>query len=560
MGSFEEQCGGKSSPAPYDASSENYAVAGDVALQHSKDDSPDGGRAKPRLKHSLQGRHLKFLALGGSIGTGLFVGSGNILATGGPASLMIDFIIVSLMLVTVIFALGEMVALFPVASAFSTLAARFIDPSLGFSVGLSYLMTWLVILPVEITAGTIVIGFWDKHEVVPQGVWVVVFLTIVFTINMFGVRGFGEFEFAASFIKIVSIVGFIICAIVIDRGGTPAHHVFGVETWRNPGAFNNAFKGFCTVFVTAAFAYGGSELVGLAAAEAKNPRVALPNACKQVVWRVLVFYLTSLLMVTLIVPYTEPGLLGSSSNPRASPFVIALQYGGVRVLPHIFNGVILVSVLSVANSSVFASSRILLGLAERGEMPKIFAFTDKMGRPLAGYAVVFLFGLLGFLMYSTSKSEVFAWLTGISGLSSIFIWGSICASHIRFRSAWKNQGYTLRQLPWASPLGVYGSWFGLVVNIFVICATIYVSAFPVGEGELTPMERAHDFFVQMVSLPVALALFLFHKLLRRTRMVPFHTIDLVSERRDAVSDEVLEQERAEARAQPLWKRVLAMLF
>lgn len=515
---------------------------------------------KAALKRALKGRHIQFIALGGSIGTGLFIGSGFNLYTGGPGSLMVAYIIVAVMMITTIFGLGEMAAALPVEGSFTTYSIRFIDPSWGFSMGWVYFLQWLVTFPLEATAATMIISFWDKDEVVPRGVWIAIYFVVMVTINLFGVRGYGEYEFFATMIKVLGCIGFIICAIVIDCGGAPSGHYLGARGWHTQDAFMNGFKGFCSVFITAAFAFSGSELVGLAAAETSNPRKHLPKACKQVIARVLLFYILCLFMITLIVPAETESLNGSGTDPAASPFVIAIQIGQIYALPQIFNAVILISCLSVGNASIYGASRMLQSLAEQGMAPRLFAFVDRKGRPLFSLLVSLAFGLLGFLVYSTTENTVFSWLLSISGLSAVFTWGSICFAHIRFRNAWLKQGNTLTQLPWASPFGIIGSWVGFVLNVLVIIASFYSSAWPIGEGEMTGSDRAYNFFEYMLSLPIALAFFFGHKLWYRTKYVRFDDIDVQTGRRDPVSEEVLEQERAEERAKPLYLKIFDAIF
>lgn len=191
-------------------------------------------------------------------------------------------------------------------------------------------------------------------------------------LNLFGVKGYGEGEFVFSTIKVVAVVGFIILGIILTIGGGPDGSYIGGRYWADPGAFHNGFKGLCSVFVTAAFAFAGTELVGLAAAETANPRKSLPTAIKQVFWRITIFYLVSLCLVGLLVPYNHPSLIGNSSvDANASPFVIAIRNAGIEVLPSIFNAVILIAVLSVGNSSVYGSSRTLAALADQGQAPKV---------------------------------------------------------------------------------------------------------------------------------------------------------------------------------------------
>ncbi|WFD07563.1 hypothetical protein MVES1_002930 [Malassezia vespertilionis] len=511
------------------------------------------------LKRRLEGRHIQFIALGGGIGTGLFIGSGHTLNTGGPAFLVVDFIIVSVMLICMVFALGELAAVLPVSGAFSTYASRFVDHSWGFAVGWIYYLQWLVIAPLEFTASVIIIEYWDT-----RGIWIMIFILVLTAINFFGVRGYAEFEFCATFLKVITVIILIIVLIVIDCGGSPSGNYLGAHTWHDPGPINNGFKGFCSVFTTAAFAFAGTELVGLAAAETKEPRKVLPKAATQIVFRIVVFYVLSLFLVSLVVPYDDPALTGGSSSydPRQSPFVVAVNIGGLKNLAHFVNAIIIVSTLSVANSAIYAGSRTLQALAEHGHAPKVFKYVDREGRPLYAVILSLAFGALAFVMYAGTDTEetVFAWLLGISGLSNIFSWASICLCHIRFRAAWRKQGYTLRQLPWKSPLGVYGSIVGLVINILVIAANVYVSAFPPGEGTMTPHDRAFNFFENSLSLPVIIVFYVVHKIIYRSPFARTENMDIHTGRREEVDEELLEQERAEARARPLAKKIFGFVF
>ena len=524
----------------------------------------DGGVAlipeETGLKRNLSGRHIQLIALGGSIGTGLFIGSGQNLATGGPGSLMLGFIIVAVCVILTMLSLGELAAVLPVSGSFCTYSVRFLDPSWGFAMGWNYWLQWLAAFPLEATAVTIVISFWDKDEAVPRGVWVAIYLVLMMSIHLVGVRGYGEFEFLAALIKILGCIGFIIACVVIDVGGSPRGEYLGAHSWHHPPPFLNGFKGFCSVFITAAFAYSGTEIVGIAAAESSNPRKYIPRATKQVVGRVLLFYIISILMITFIVPSDTKSLMGDSNDPSSSPFVIALQQGQINALPQIFNAIILISALSVGNASVYGGSRTLLSLAELGMAPKIFTYVDRKGRPLPAMFVSFLFGLLGFLIYASDPNTIFDWLLSISGLSVIFSWGSTCLAHIRFRKAWLLQGNTLAQLPYKSPFGIIGAIIGLILNFLIIAAAFYSGAWPIGEGNMTSNDRANSFFESMISLIIVLAVFGAHKLYTRSRFVRMNEIDVQTGRRDPVSLEVLEQERAEERAKPFILKLKDFFF
>lgn len=387
--------------------------------------------------------------------------------------------VVGIMLLFTCQALAEMAVLFPVNGAFYTYVVRFVDPAWGFAMGWDYALSWLTVLPFELTAASITIQYWRTD--INVGVWIAVFLVVLSLIQIFGVRGYGEVEFILSIIKITACIGFIILGIIINCGGTwrttqneDYKHYLGARYWHDPGAFNNGFNGFCGVFVVAAFAFGGTELVGLAAAESANPRKAIPMATKQVFWRICFFYVVNLFIVGLIVRSDDERLLGShGANTKASPFVFAIQDAGIQVLPSIFNAVITIAVISVANSCTFGSTRTMQALAERGMGPKFLAYVDKSGRPLWCVIIQILFGLLAFIGEAENSGTVFGWLLSLSGLSYFFVWGSICLAHIRFRAAWKLQGYSLDQLPYTPSLGVVGSWIGLILNIICLIATFY---------------------------------------------------------------------------------------
>ena len=199
-------------------------------------------------------------------------------------------------------------------------------------------------------------------------------------------------------------------------------------------------------------------------------------------------------------------------------------------------------------------------LAEQGKAPSIFKYVDRTGRPLMAVLFALLFGLLGFLIYVKNEGEVFSWLLSISGLSVVFTWAATCLGHIRFRAAWAKQGRRVEELPWTSPLGVYGSYIGFIFNVMVIVAQFYVSAFPIGEGDMTSNDRVYNFFLGMLSLPIFMCLLFGYKIIKRTKIVRLEDVDLVSGMRYLEPLEVLEQQRAESRALPFHKKLLAFFF
>lgn len=355
------------------------------------------------------------------------------------------------------------------------------------------------------------------------------------------------------------IAGSLLGAI-INCGGDLNSGYIGGRFWHNPGAFHNGFKGLCSVFVNAAFAFTGTELVGLAAAEASNPRKSLPTAIKQVFWRITLFYIISLSIVGLLVPYTDSRLLGlGDADFVASPFVISIQNAGIEVLPSVMNSVILISVLSVGNSSVFGSSRTLAALADQGQAPKILGYIDRRGRPLIALIVAFAFGLVAYAADSHAQATVLAWMIAVSALSAIFSWSSICLAHIRFRKAWRIQGHSLDELAFRSQSGVIGSWFGLILNCLVLIAQFFVAVWPIGYKEMNASQIAQSFFLEYLAVPVVITFYLGYKLWTRAPFMRCKDMDIRTGMRELNLPGLIAEETAERKAWPRWKKFYKVL-
>lgn len=508
------------------------------------------------LSRELKGRHLQMIAIGGSIGTGLFVASGKALSQGGPASVLLAYMFIGVMLYCTVHALGELAVVFPVAGSFSAFSTRFLDPSWGFAMGWNYGLQWLIVLPLEIIAASMTVTYWSPN--INKAIFVTIFLAAIVGINLFGVKGYGEAEFVFAIIKVTAIVGFILLGIVINIGGTPNEGYIGGKYWHEPGAFHNGFKGLCSVLVTAAFAFAGTELVGLAAAETQNPRKSLPTAIKQVFWRITLFYVVALMLIGLLVPYDNPRLPGDPNSniadATASPFVIAIESAGIQVLPSVMNAIILVAVVSVGNSAVFGSSRTLAALADQGQAPRFLAYIDRRGRPLAAIIVASTLGLLAYLVEVDNNSTVLNWLLAISGLSSVFTWGSICLAHVRFRQAWKLQGRSLDELAFRAQSGVIGSWVGFTLNVLILVAQFWVGMWPINYGDDTVSENVQNFFLQYLAVPIVLTMYLGHKAYYRTSFVKLAEMDIDTGRREFDVKRLAQKEREERSYWPRWKK------
>lgn len=515
--------------------------------------------ANQPLKKSLKRRHLQMIAIGGTLGTGLFIGLGYSLAQ-GPGATLIGFSIVGFGIYCVMQAAAEMTVAYPVSGSFASHVGRFVDPALGFTIASNYGLSWLISFPSELIGCSMTIKYWSA-DVNPVA-WVAIFWVFIVSLNLFGVRGYGESEFILSIIKVIAIIIFIIIGIVLICGGGPnSSGYIGAKYWHDPGSFADpALKSICSTLISAGFSYGGTELTLISAIETSKAS-SVTRATKQVFWRIALFYITTIVVIGCLVPRTDPRLLGgdSSQDISASPFVIALSNTGsmgVKV-SHFMNAVILVAVLSVANSCVYASSRVIQSLGASGQFPSIFGYIDNSGRPLVGIIVSAILGLLCFVVASSNEATVFTWLFSLCSISAFFTWFSICLSHIRFRLALRKQGRNTGELGYKANLGIYGSIAGAIILIVVIMGEIWISVFPIGSPA-----SVETFFQNCLSIPLMIVVWLSYRLIKGTFFkkfyIPLDEIDLDTCKRYPDVDLLKQEQQLHAEklaSKPLYYRV-----
>ncbi|EFQ28387.1 amino acid permease [Colletotrichum graminicola M1.001] len=431
-----------------------------------------------KLKRNISIRQMIFMALGGSIGAGLFVGSGAALSAGGPLSLVANFAIVGLGVTCTMGCLGELAATFPVAGAFYEYSRRMISEPWGFAMGWNFVFNWLIVFPFELTVIAAQMGYWVP-DLQPAYIITPILITLTGT-SFLGSKWFGEFEHAFGICKALAVTVFIFVAIFIITGAVPSdpRHGTGAKFWHDPGAVSNGFSGFLMVFRVAGMSYGGTELLGMTAAECKNPQKALPLATKVVFARIFFFYIVSLLLLGFVVPSNHPGLASTGHGAKYSPFTLAAELANIRHLPSFFNALIVVAIVSMANTSIFAASRAFQALCERGMGPR-WGATVKWGVPVYAFFVTFVFGLLAFVNLAPGGGAIFDWLLSLSGASNYYTWASICVSHIRFRKAWAAQGHDHKTLLWNSPFGVWGAWLGVAICVVGLFANVLTAIWPV---------------------------------------------------------------------------------
>ncbi|CAE6459590.1 unnamed protein product [Rhizoctonia solani] len=478
-----------------------------------------------QVQRRLKQRHVQMIAIAGTIGTGLFLGSGKALARAGPAGALLAYIHVGSIAYSSLCAVGEMTCFAPISGSFPHFAARWVDPAFGFAVGWNYFYTQCITVPVEVTAAQIILTFWDQSHT--RGIaYTAIIIVLMCSINLFGVRYFGESEFFFAIIKLSLITGLILVGLVIDLGGGPDGDRRGFRYWKNPGAFNTylvdepvslgRFLALVGVLIQAAFSFQGMELVAIAASETENPRRNIAKAVRRVFYRIVVFYILGILVTGMIVPYNNPDLLQDTGTSAQSPYVIAIHLAKIKALPHIINACVFTSAFSAGNSFLFTASRILYGLAVRGQAPRIFTRCTKGGLPIVSVGFCSLFSLLAFMNVNTDGATVFNWLVNLTTIGGFFTWWSINITYVRFYQGLRAQGIDRKKFIYFSGLQPYLSYWGIFWTGLIIIINGFAVFFDF---------NASDFITCYINIPIFFALFIGWKLFKKTRFWKIQDMD-----------------------------------
>lgn len=477
------------------------------------------------VERGLKARHIQFIALGGTIGTGLFLGIGTAFANAGPVSVLLGYSITGIAVFGMMQSLGEMSTWLPLPGAIPQYCARYADPALGFAVGWNNWYQCAITLCAEISAAAVVISFWDTEGKINQGVWIAIIIVIIVCLNIFAVSIYGEAEFCFASIKIITILGLLLCGVVIWLGGAPDHDRRGFRYWKEGamkeyiGTGNTGrFAGLWSTLVNAAFSYGGAEMVAVAAGEAANPRKNIPKAIRRVFWRILFFYVLGSFIIGVCISSSDDSLTSDNlSGAQKSPWVIACRNAGIPVLPHIVNAVILTSATSSGNAYLYTGSRYLFGVAQLGQAPRFLLKCSKSGVPYYCVAITASISLLTFMSLGTSANLVFTWFQNLTTIAQCFTWSSICLAYIGFHRAMKAQGVDRNTLVFRSPFQPYTAW----VTLFFFVLVILFNGFKPftqtkggwGSDQLT------DFFTAYTGVGVFFLLYIAWKVLKRDPLV-----------------------------------------
>ena len=383
-----------------------------------------------QLQRGLKNRHIQLIAMGGAIGTGLFLGSAQVIQSAGP-SIILGYAIGGLIAFLIMRQLGEMIVHEPVAGSFSHFAYRYWGNFPGFLAGWNYWILYILVAMTELTAVAKYINYWWPF--IPAWASVLFFFVVITLINLGNVKFYGESEFWLAIIKVAAVISMIVFGLYLlltaDANSTASFS----NLWTHGGFFPNGFEGLFYMLAFLMFAFGGIELIGMAAAEAKDPEKTIPKAINQVVFRILIFYVGSLTILLSLVPWNQLDLGGLDK----SPFVMIFSQMGIQWAAHLLNFIILTAALSVYNSGMYANSRMLFGLAEQGNAPKVFLKVNKQGVPIPAvlFSALLIFGcvLLNYFVPEDALGHLMYVVVGALVLN----WAMISLTHLKFRQAMK---------------------------------------------------------------------------------------------------------------------------
>jgi AAT family amino acid transporter/D-serine/D-alanine/glycine transporter len=409
------------------------------------------------LSRNLRNRHIQLIAIGGTIGVGLFLGSAKAIHAAGPG-LLLAYAAGGLAIFFIMRALGELLTYRPVAGSFAVYAEEFCGPFAGFVTGWSYWFMWVVTAMAELTAIGVYMRFWFPD--LPQWVPALVALVILYGANLLAVRVFGELEFWFALIKVLTIVALIVVGLVIilfHAGPMGAQASFGNLSGHG-GFLPNGLVAVLLTLQIVMFAYSGVELIGVTAGEARDPAVVLPRATNGIIFRILIFYLGALIIIMSLVPWNQ-------LSPSDSPFVFVFEKIGLHSAAAVITLVVLTAAASSCNSGLFSTGRMLWTLAQRGQGPRAFGRLSAQHVPAAGIHASAAVMLIGVILNYLVPKEVFTWVTSIALIGTLWTWGIILVAHRNYRLA--VAAGRVAAAPFRMPLAPYANWTVLAFLVVV---------------------------------------------------------------------------------------------
>ncbi len=453
------------------------------------------------------------IAIGGSIGSGIFIASGTAIHMAGPGGALLAYCIISLMVYFLMTSLGEMSTLIPSTGRFCDYATRFVDPAFGFAMSYNYWINWAVTTAVDLSAAALIMHTW-----VPQVsflLWAALFFTLIVALNFASVGVYGEMQYWFSGIKVVAVILFILVGIFVILGLLGHQKPLDFSNWvMGDAPFHAGWIGFMSVLMIAGFSFQGTEIFGMTAGETKDPGTSIPRAVKSVFWRILLFYILSMGVISFLIPYNNPQLItASTTNVGASPFTLVFQMAGLHFAEVTMTIVILLAILSAANASMYTATRTLWHIAQEKNAPKIFARTTNHGIPVAALLFSSLISGAVFLSSVVGEGQLFIWLLNISSLTGFIAWFGIALCHYRFRRAYLAQGHKLTDLPYYAKGFPFGPVFALCLCIVVVLGQQF-------DAWVSHRVNIDNLIGAYIGLPIFLVFYFGYKFVRKTKLIP----------------------------------------
>jgi len=419
------------------------------------------------LKAGLSTRHIRFIALGSAIGTGLFMGSSSAIKTAGP-SIILAYLVAGIMAYMVMRAMGEMILHRPVRGYFGEHASEYISPLAGYLTGWMFALSLILVCIADVSAFAIYMKFWFPE--VDAWIWVTAIILFIGALNLCAVKIFGEMEFWLSIIKVTAIIAMIVggLCIIVFGFGTKTGNSTGISNlWQHGGFFPNGIGGLIASLTMVVYAFGGIEIIGITASEAKEPKTAIPRAINQVPARILVFYVLSMFVLMSIFPWNEIGGTGDNLKEKleGSPFVLVFYSLDLTYAAHILNFVLISAMISAVNSDVFATGRMLFGMAKQGQAPQGFSKVSRHGVPWLTVLLIVAAMGIGVLLNYLIPEKAFVLVASAGAFAFIWVWLMILIAQLRMRQTLSAEQVSKLRFPVL--LHPFGTLAGIAFMLFL---------------------------------------------------------------------------------------------
>lgn len=463
---------------------------------------------------------MDMIAIGGTIGAGLFLTIGSAISQSGPGGAVLSYLFMGIVVYFMMTSLIEMAAICPVPGAYKEYPRRFVDPALGFANGWNSWFGCAITIAAEIVACVILVKYWFPNT--SSIMWAAFFLLVMMLLNLFSIRNFGECEFWLSGIKVVAVIAFIIIGVILILGGF-GNSSPGLSNWILDGGsqghapFVGGPASVISACLVAGFSFCNVELVGISAAESEDAARDVPRTIRSVFGTIFFFYIVAVIIVATLIPFTDPNLLNADvDNVAASPFVIIFQTAGMKAAADIMNIVIITALLSAGNATMYATVRMLYSMGQTGDAPAYFAKLNRNGIPVRATVGTALVGMLAFLTSVLGEGRVYTACYSLAGISTFFNWLALAWSHYRFRKAYLAQGKRLEDLPYRAKFYPFAPIFTIIM-----CVTVIFGASTWVFEEF----NWFDFVTNYGLIPIYLFIYFGYKKIYHTNFVKFEECD-----------------------------------